>query len=247
MGELVRTALITGGSRGIGKAAALRLAKMGYQIFLTYVSKPELAEQTCAQIADQGGQAKAFCLDIGDWDQVVSFFEKEIRKKVFLEVLVNNAGMTKDGLLIRMNKEQWEKVIQVNLTGSFVCLQQAAKIMIKQRYGRIINITSVTGQAGNPGQANYTAAKAGMIGLTKTAALELASRNITVNAVAPGFITTDMTAGLPENLQNEYLNKIPLQRFGTAEDIAEAIAFLASKEASYITGQVINVNGGMYL
>jgi len=247
MGELVKTALITGGSRGIGKAAALRLAKMGYQIFLTYVSKPELAEQTCAEIADQGGQAKAFCLDIGDWAQVVSFFEKEIRKKVFLEILVNNAGMTKDGLLIRMNKEQWEKVIQVNLTGSFVCLQQAAKIMIKQRYGRIINITSVTGQAGNPGQANYTAAKAGMIGLTKTAALELASRNITVNAVAPGFITTDMTAGLPENLQNEYLNKIPLKRFGTAEDIAEAIAFLASKEASYITGQIINVNGGMYL
>ncbi|WP_457572551.1 3-oxoacyl-[acyl-carrier-protein] reductase [Desulfovulcanus sp.] len=247
MGELVKTALITGGSRGIGKATALRLARMGYQIFLTYVSKPELAEEVCSEIKGQGGQAKAFALNIGDWDQVVNFFKEKIKGQVFLEVLVNNAGMTQDGLLIRMNKEQWENVIQVNLTGSFVCLQQAAKIMIKQRYGRIINITSVTGQAGNPGQANYTSAKAGMIGLTKTAALELASRNITVNAVAPGFITTDMTAGLPEDLQNEYLKKIPLKRFGTAEDIAEAVAFLASKEASYITGQVLNVNGGMYM
>ena len=247
MGELVKTALITGGSRGIGKATALRLARMGYQIFLTYVSKPELAEEVCSEIKDQGGQARAFALDIGDWDQVANFFKEKIKGQVFLEVLVNNAGMTQDGLLIRMNKEQWEKVIQVNLTGSFVCLQQAAKIMIKQRYGRIINITSVTGQAGNPGQANYTSAKAGMIGLTKTAALELASRNITVNAVAPGFITTDMTAGLPEDLQNEYLKKIPLKRFGTAEDIAEAVAFLASKEASYITGQVFNINGGMYM
>ena len=247
MGELVKTALITGGSGGIGKATALRLARMGYQIFLTYVSKPELAEEVCTEINANGGQAKSFALDIGDWDQVVNFFKEKIKGQVFLEVLVNNAGMTQDGLLIRMNKEQWEKVIQVNLTGSFVCLQQAAKIMIKQRYGRIINITSVTGQAGNPGQANYTSAKAGMIGLTRTAALELASRNITVNAVAPGFITTDMTAGLPEDLQNEYLKKIPLKRFGTAEDIAEAVAFLASKEASYITGQVLNVNGGMYM
>lgn len=242
-----KTALITGGSRGIGKEIALRLAQDGYQIFLTYVSKPELASEVVQSIEQQGGKAKSFKLDTGNWEEVVTFFKEHIDKKVRLEVLVNNAGITQDGLLIRLKKEQWEKVLQINLTGAFVCLQQAAKIMLKQRYGRIINITSVVGQCGNAGQTNYAASKAGLIGLTKSAALELASRNITVNAVAPGFIETDMTQKLPEEIKEAYLQKIPLSRFGSSQEVAEVVSFLASPKASYITGQVIGVNGGMYL
>ncbi|HCO12091.1 MAG TPA: beta-ketoacyl-ACP reductase [Desulfonauticus sp.] len=242
-----KTALITGGSRGIGREIALRLAKEGYQIFLTYVSKPELAQKVVNLIESQGGKARSFLLDTGKWEDVVSFFQEEINKKVNLEVLVNNAGITRDGLILRLKKEQWEQVLQVNLTGAFVCLQQAAKIMVKQRYGRIINITSVVGQSGNAGQSNYAASKAGLIGLTKSAALELASRNITVNAVAPGFIETDMTKELPQEIKELYLQKIPLSRFGSSQDIAEVVAFLASPKAGYITGQVIGVNGGMYL
>ncbi len=242
-----KTALITGGSRGIGREIALRLAKEGYQIFLTYVSKPELAQEVVNLIESQGGKARSFLLDTGKWEDVVSFFQEEINKKVNLEVLVNNAGITRDGLILRLKKEQWEQVLQVNLTGAFVCLQQAAKIMVKQRYGRIINITSVVGQSGNAGQSNYAASKAGLIGLTKSAALELASRNITVNAVAPGFIETDMTKKLPQEIKEAYLQKIPLARFGSSLDIAEVVAFLASPKAGYITGQVIGVNGGMYL
>lgn len=242
-----KTALITGGSRGIGREIALRLAKEGYQIFLTYVSKPELAQEVVKLIESQGGKARSFLLDTGKWEDVVSFFQEEINKKVNLEVLVNNAGITRDGLILRLKKEQWEQVLQVNLTGAFVCLQQAAKIMVKQRYGRIINITSVVGQSGNAGQSNYAASKAGLIGLTKSAALELASRNITVNAVAPGFIETDMTKELPQEIKELYLQKIPLSRFGSSQDIAEVVAFLASPKAGYITGQVIGVNGGMYL
>jgi len=242
-----KTALITGGSRGIGREIALRLAKEGYQIFLTYVSKPELAQKVVNLIESQGGKARSFLLDTGKWEDVVSFFQEEINKKVNLEVLVNNAGITRDGLILRLKKEQWEQVLQVNLTGAFVCLQQAAKIMVKQRYGRIINITSVVGQSGNAGQSNYAASKAGLIGLTKSAALELASRNITVNAVAPGFIETDMTKKLPQEIKEAYLQKIPLARFGSSLDIAEVVAFLASPKAGYITGQVIGVNGGMYL
>ncbi len=247
MSELPKTALVTGGSRGIGRACALRLAREGYLVYITYVSRPELAEQTCTEISAEGGLARAFALDIGDREAVNSFFQNEIKDKVFLQVLVNNAGLTWDGLLVRMKPEQWDQVININLSGSFNCLQQAAKLMMRNRSGRIINISSVTAQSGNAGQANYTAAKAGLIGLTRTAAQELAPRNITVNAVAPGFIDTDMTAGLSEELKERFLQMIPLQRFGTPEDAAGCVAFLASEGAGYITGQVLGVNGGMHM
>lgn len=247
MSELSRTALVTGGSRGIGKACALRLARDGYNVYITYVSKPDQARETCSEIENLGAQASAFELDVGDQESISQFFGTEIKDRVNLQVLVNNAGLTQDGLLVRMKPEQWENVIRVNLTGSFICLQQAAKLMMRNRYGRIINLSSVTAQTGNPGQANYTSAKAGLIGLTKTAAQELAPRNITVNAVAPGFIDTDMTDKLPEEVRNKFLQMIPLQRFGTPRDVADCVAFLASEEAGYITGQVLGINGGLYM
>ncbi|WP_045222555.1 3-oxoacyl-[acyl-carrier-protein] reductase [Desulfonatronum thioautotrophicum] len=247
MSELIKTALVTGASRGIGRAVALRLAHEGYQVFVTYVSRPELAEAVQEVIQSRGGKAAAFRLDVGDSEAVAAFFQERIKDKVRLEVLVNNAGMTKDNLIIRMKPADWESVLRVNLTGSFVCLQEAAKLMIRQRYGRIINISSVVGQMGNSGQANYAASKAGLIGLTKSAAQELASRGITVNAVAPGFIDTDMTSALSEEIQNTYMDRIPMRRFGQAEEIADTVAFLASEGAGYITGQVIGVTGGMYM
>lgn len=247
MSELFKTALVTGGSRGIGKSIALRLAQAGYQVYLTYVSKPEQAEAVRDAVVSRGGLAEAFHLDVGDVAAVGDFFRNQIKDKVRLEVLVNNAGVTKDNLIIRMKPEDWETVLRVNLTGAFVCLQEAAKIMIRQRYGRIVNISSVVGQMGNPGQANYAASKAGLIGLTKAAALELASRGITVNAVAPGFIATDMTSGLSEEVQTAYMDRIPMKRFGQPEEIAEAVAFLASEGAGYLTGQVIGISGGLYM
>lgn len=242
-----KTALVTGGTRGIGRAIVKSLAARDYQVYFTYVSRPELARGLCDEIAEVGGTVRGFQLDVGDWDAVEEFFASEIKDKVFLEVLVNNAGITKDGLLVRMKREQWEQVLAVNLTGAFVCLQQAAKIMMKQRQGRIVNISSVSGQAGNAGQANYCAAKAGLIGLTKTAALELAPRGITVNAIAPGFIETDMTDALPQDLRDKYLERIPLGALGSAQAIADAVVYFASDQAAYVTGQILGVNGGMYM
>jgi len=247
MSELIKTALVTGGTRGIGKAIVKKLAASGHQVYFTYVSRPELAEAVCAEVAAEGGSARGFLLDASDWDAVEGFFAEHIKDKVSLELLVNNAGITKDGLIMRMKREQWEQVIQINLTGAFVCLQQAAKIMLKQRKGRIVNISSVVGQMGNAGQANYCASKAGLIGLTKAAALELGSRGITVNAIAPGFIETDMTETLPQDVRDKYLERIPLGRLGSAQAIADAVAYLASDQAEYITGQVLGINGGMYL
>ncbi|NJB68987.1 3-oxoacyl-[acyl-carrier protein] reductase [Desulfobaculum xiamenense] len=247
MSDLVKTALVTGGSRGIGKACALRLAREGFQIYLTYVSRPAEAEAVVEEIANAGGTARAFQLDSSDREAVAAFFAEHIKGQVHLSALVNNAGLTRDGLLIRMKDDDWDRVIDVNLTGAFACLREAAKIMVRQRAGRIVNMASVVGQSGNAGQANYVASKSGLIGLTKTAALELASRGITVNAVAPGFITTDMTADLPEQVLDSFKAQIPLQRPGTPEDIAGAVAFLVSDDASYITGQVLSVTGGMYM
>ncbi|MFO8033304.1 MAG: 3-oxoacyl-[acyl-carrier-protein] reductase [Desulfohalobiaceae bacterium] len=246
MSELPRTALVTGGSRGIGKAIAQRLAERGWQVYFTYVSQKEQAHQVVEGIQAQGGRVQAFALDIQDQQAVADFFREYIQKKVFLDVLVNNAGKTRDGLLLRMKPEDWEDILRINLSGAFFCLQQAAKVMLKQKKGRIINISSVVAQSGNPGQSNYCAAKAGLLGLTKAASLELASRNITVNAVAPGFISTEMTDGLGQEMQQQYLQRVPLGRLGQPEDVANTVAWLASEEAGYVTGQVIGVNGGLY-
>ncbi|MDR3043038.1 MAG: 3-oxoacyl-[acyl-carrier-protein] reductase [Desulfovibrio sp.] len=246
MSELTSTALVTGGSRGIGKAVAETLAREGFQVYLTYVSKPEEAEAVAAGINAAGGSARAFRLDVSDAAAVAAFFQEEIREKVTLAVLVNNAGITKDGLILRMKDDDFDRVLDVNLSGAFTCLREAAKLMTRQRRGRIVNITSVVGQMGNAGQVNYSAAKAGLIGMTKSAAKELAGRNVTVNAVAPGFIETDMTAKLTDEVRAAYIEAIPLRRLGHPQDIADAVAFLASDKAGYITGQVIAVNGGMY-
>lgn len=244
--ELISTALVTGASRGIGKAVALTLAKNGYQVYLTYVTKPQEANQVVEEIIAEGGKAKAFCLNVGDAEAVNKFFQDEIKDKVRLDVLVNNAGITKDGLILRMKDEDFNAVIDINLKGAFTCLREATKIMAKQRYGRVVNIVSVVGLMGNAGQANYAAAKAGLIGITKSAAKEFGSRSITVNAVAPGFIETDMTAKLPEDVKAKYAEAIPLGCFGSVQNVADAVAFLASDKASYITGQVLSVNGGLY-
>ncbi len=246
MQELIKTALVTGGSRGIGKAIAKALAMQGLQVFLTYVSKPDEANAVVADICANGGQAKAFCLNVGDSEAIAEFFATHIKDQVELGVLVNNAGITKDGFIMRMKDVDFDNVINVNLRGAFVCLREAAKIMSKQRSGSIINISSVVGQFGNTGQLNYAAAKAGMHGMTMSAAKELGGRNITVNTVAPGFIETDMTAGLSDEVRKNYEDNIPLKRMGSVDDIANTVAFLASPKASYITGQIIAVNGGMY-
>lgn len=247
MTELTPTAIVTGGSRGIGKAVAKRLAADGLAVYLTYVSRPEEAEKVVSEIEAGGGKARAFQVDVSDREAVAAFFKDEIQKKVHLSVLVNNAGITKDGPIIRMKDEDFDKVLAVNLSGAFACLREAAKIMSRQREGRIVNISSVVGQMGNAWQANYVSAKAGLIGLTKSAARELAQRNVTVNAVTPGFIETDMTAELPEKVVDEYKQQIPLGRMGTADEVASTVAFLASDQAGYVTGQVLSVNGGMYM
>jgi len=246
MGASAATALVTGAFRGIGRAVAQCLARDGFQVYLTDVSEPEEAAGAIKEIEEQGGRVRAFRLDVGDTQAVSDFFAAEIKNKVQLAVLVNNAGITRDGFLIRMQDEDFDRVLAVNLRGAFACLREAAKIMSRQRSGRIINISSVSGQMGNAGQVNYSAAKAGLIGMTKSAAKELASRNVTVNAVAPGFIETGMTAVLSEEVRAAYLEHIPLKRLGQANDVAEAVAFLASDKASYITGQVLAVNGGLY-
>lgn len=240
------TALVTGGSRGIGRAIACTLAKDGFQVLLTYVSRPEEAQATVQSIAAAGGVAEAAQLNVGDAEAVSAFFAEQVKGKLNLAVLVNNAGITKDGFLVRMKDDDFDRVLTINLRGAFLCTREAAKIMTKNRFGRIINISSVVGQMGNAGQVNYAAAKAGLLGLTKSCAKELAARNITVNAVAPGFIETDMTAALSDDVRHAYEEIIPLKRMGTAQEVADAVAFFASDRAAYVTGQVLGVNGGMY-
>ncbi len=240
------TALVTGGSRGIGRAIACTLAKDGFQVLLTYVSRPEEAQATVQAIVAAGGVAEAAQLNVGDAEAVSALFAEQVKGKLNLAVLVNNAGITKDGFLVRMKDEDFDSVLTINLRGAFLCTREAAKIMTKNRFGRIINISSVVGQMGNAGQVNYAAAKAGLLGLTKSCAKELAARNITVNAVAPGFIETDMTAVLSDDVRHTYEEIIPLKRMGTAQEVADAVAFFASDRAAYVTGQVLGVNGGMY-
>ncbi|WP_298435271.1 3-oxoacyl-[acyl-carrier-protein] reductase [Geobacter sp.] len=241
-----KVAIVTGASRGIGKAAAIKLAREGCDVVVTATTL-ESARHTASEIEALGRKALAMAVDVADSSAVESLFAAVIEKFGRVDILVNNAGITRDGLLLRMKDADWDAVIDVNLKGAFNCLREAAKLMAKARSGRIINISSVVGEMGNAGQINYSASKAGMIGLTKSAARELAKRGICVNAVTPGFIETDMTAVLSEKVREGLLQQIPLERLGTPDDVANAVFFLASDLGSYITGHVLSVNGGMYM
>ena len=240
-----RVAIVTGASRGIGRAIASTLAARGAVVVAA--ARGENAAAAVEAIMAAGGRAERVSLDVTDSAAVEHTIGGVLERHGRIDILVNNAGITRDQLLLRMKRDDWDAVIQTNLTAAFVAAQAVLKPMIKQRGGRIINITSVVGQAGNAGQANYAASKAGLIGFTKALALEVASRNITVNAVAPGLIDTEMTRGISAGAQEDWAAKIPLRRLGTPEDVAHAVAFLASDEAAYITGHVLAVNGGMYL
>jgi 3-oxoacyl-[acyl-carrier protein] reductase len=241
-----RVAVVTGASRGIGRAVALAIAAEGANVVVNYASSSQAAEAVVAEITAMGSSAIALQADVAHTDQVDALFSAVMEKWGRIDVLVNNAGIARDTLLLRMKLEDWQAVIDLNLTGVFLCTKAASKVMLKQRSGRIINVTSVVGEMGNPGQANYSAAKAGVIGFTKTVAKELSSRGITVNAVAPGFIATDMTADL--NVGEEVLKLIPLGRYGQPEEVAGLIRFLAADAAAaYITGQVINIDGGIVM
>lgn len=241
-----KVTLITGGARGIGREIALLFASEGSDIVVGDVNLQE-AEKTCVDIESKGRKAFALELDVTNFVKVEEAVNKILDKFSKIDILVNNAGITKDGLLLRMSESDWDAVIAVNLKGTFNCTKAVAKVMIKQRIGKIVNIASIIGIIGNAGQANYSASKAGIIALTKTSAKELASRNINVNAVAPGFIQTDMTAKLPEELKKKMLSAIPLDKFGTPNDVACACLFLSSEESAYITGQTIVIDGGMVM
>jgi 3-oxoacyl-[acyl-carrier protein] reductase len=241
-----RVALVTGGARGIGKAIAMALAREGADIAVADVNIEE-AQKTAQEVEALGRKAIGVTLDVTDYAKAEEGLNLILDKFKKVDILVNNAGITKDNLLLRMSAAEWDAVINVNLKGAFNCLKAVSRPMIKARYGRIINIASIIGIIGNPGQANYSASKAGIIALTKTAAKELASRNVNVNAIAPGFIQTDMTAKLPEDIRQKMKEAIPLAKFGTPEDVAGVCLFLASEESSYITGQTIVVDGGMVM
>jgi len=243
---LGRVALVTGASQGIGRACALKLAQSGATLALAARSQEKLQELV-QQIEAAGGKAAAFPLDVGDEEQIKSAFKAVIAQFGKIDILVNNAGITRDQLVMRMKRADWDSVLNTNLTSAYLCTQQAISSMLKQRWGRIINVTSIFGQMGQAGQANYAASKAGLIGLTMAIAREVGSRNITCNAVAPGFIETAMTSGLSEDFKQNAVKMIPLGRVGSPDDVASAVAFLASDEASYITGHVLNVNGGMLM
>jgi 3-oxoacyl-[acyl-carrier protein] reductase len=241
-----KVALLTGASQGIGRETALALAEAGAKVAAAARNEEKLASLV-SEIVNAGGEAIAIKMDVADPEQIKSGFKQVFEKFSRLDILVNNAAITRDGLALRMKQEDWDAVIRTNLTGAHLCIQQALSPMMRARAGRIINIASVVAQMGNAGQANYVAAKAGLVGLTKAIAIEIASRNITVNAVAPGFIATPMTDVLSDKVKEELKNRIPLGRMGSARDVASAIVFLASDEAAYITGHVLDVNGGLYL
>ena len=242
-----QTIVVTGGSRGIGRAICLAFADSHSTVYFNYSSNHDAANATRDMIVKAGGSASGISADIASESAVTAFFQQILLETGRIDVLVNNAGITRDNLLVRMKESDWDEVMRVNLKGVFHCTKAVAKPMIKQHSGRIINITSVVGAMGNAGQSNYAAAKAGIIGFTKSMARELASRNITVNAVAPGYIETDMTHSLTEKVKESMIQQIPLGRFGAPGDVAQTVRFLASENAAYITGQVIHVSGGMYI
>ncbi|HHS2927254.1 TPA: 3-oxoacyl-[acyl-carrier-protein] reductase [Staphylococcus argenteus] len=244
---MTKSALVTGASRGIGRSIALQLAEEGYNVAVNYAGSKEKAEAVVEEIKAKGVDSFAIQANVADADEVKAMIKEVVSQFGSLDVLVNNAGITRDNLLMRMKEQEWDDVIDTNLKGVFNCIQKATPQMLRQRRGAIINLSSVVGAVGNPGQANYVATKAGVIGLTKSAARELASRGITVNAVAPGFIVSDMTDALSDELKEQMLTQIPLARFGQDTDIANTVAFLASDKAKYITGQTIHVNGGMFM
>jgi 3-oxoacyl-[acyl-carrier protein] reductase len=241
-----RVAVVTGASRGIGKACAVALAQAGHRVALAARTTEKL-EETAEQIREKGSDAFVTALDLASPESIKDGFSRIAKDFGIVGILVNNAGITKDGLAIRMKKDDWDLVLNTNLTGTFLATQQVLQGMMRERWGRIVNIVSVVGETGNAGQANYSASKAGLIGLTKSLAQEMASRGITVNAVAPGFIETDMTNVLTQEVKDKILSQIPLKRMGTPGDIAAAVAFLTSEAAGYVTGHVLDVNGGMYM
>ena len=240
-----RVALVTGASRGIGAAIALRVAKAGAKVGVNYHTGGDAASEVVGAIAASGGEAFALGGDVSQADEVNSMVRVVVETWGRLDILVNNAGITRDKLLLRMSPDEWDEVINVNLRGAYLCIRAVLPHMMRQRHGRIVNLSSVVGLSGNPGQANYAASKSGLIGITKSMAREVASRNITVNAVAPGYITTAMVERLPEQAQQDVLARIPVGRFGAPEDVAAAVAFLCTDEAGYITGQVLGIDGGL--
>ncbi|MDD4836942.1 MAG: 3-oxoacyl-[acyl-carrier-protein] reductase [Dethiosulfovibrio sp.] len=245
MPENGRVALVTGGAKGIGRAISLRLASLGYRVAINYRSSSQAASSLVDQITASGGVAMSVAGDVSSSDDVKGIFSSVVAELGPVEILINNAGITRDGLLMRMKDSDWDSVIDGNLKSAFICSREAIKSMSKGRWGRIVNMASVVGLIGNPGQANYCSSKAGLIGLTKSVAREYAQRGVTVNAVAPGFVQTDMTDNLPQQVKDDMMRSIPAGRPGSVEDIASAVAFLVSDEASYITGQVLAVDGGM--
>ncbi|MCB9029955.1 MAG: 3-oxoacyl-[acyl-carrier-protein] reductase [Deltaproteobacteria bacterium] len=242
-----QVAVVTGGSRGIGKEICKKLASLGAHVFVNYNSSASGAEETAAECKQLGGNADIIGFNVADSDAVSEAFETIKKQTGRIDILVNNAGISKDGLFVRIKDEDWAQTVQTNLSGAFYCARAAAKVMMKARSGKIVNISSITAEMGNPGQVPYISSKAGLFGMTKALAKELASRNINVNCITPGFIETEMTGNLPEETQIEYKKAIPLGRFGEAKEVAELVAFLSSPASAYITGQVIGINGGMYM
>ncbi len=242
-----KIALVTGGSRGIGRSICLRLASMGALVYINYVNRTDAALETQKRIVENGGRAEITGFDVSDSAAVTNAFKQIVAEAGSIDILVNNAGITRDGLMARMKETDWDAVMDTNLKGVFLCSKAASRWMMKKKWGRIVNISSVSGFAGNPGQVNYAAAKAGLTGLSKSMAREYGSRNITVNSVAPGYIETEMTDLLTEEVKGQLQSDIPLGRLGTTEDVAGAVAYLISEDGRYVTGQSIHVNGGMYM